>query len=1382
SSGPGLRVPGEQQPPPMASGQPDADAASSLNGQPQPPPTQQPQHYHRARPPQEPLLPMGCEPLLGPRGTPVQPGAHWEVGEPPGGWHVVNGLSGAEKGGHRCKGLLQQQQPKSFGGPPHGPAAGVVPPYVAAAAPHQAGVPPHVVLLHINPGETIFFQMGDQMQLIQGPATVRMVSNSSTPPMAVPVQVPPGHVVQQIVDENGTLRHIILSPQPQHVTLPTVATPYTGAPGGAPPTAQPAAAFFPYTAPAPGAPARPQFAGQFHSAMQPPLGASPHSPQDVPQQRPQARVHCSRTQGHMPAAQTPAQQEQLAKLHGRAYHPISSASASPCAGHAVPGVVPQQQQPPQGVVPPAHKDERSQKQFLKLRKKLESRQGPSSSSSLAAPSSGTRSDTSSPKSGERASGRWKANSQLNRPLGDATIRSRLGARRLVSLSLARSLGLMGTLMNLRCTINAKCVAAAMQTARSQSVRNATSHVASIHTLSHIIHEHGHQMIKKETFLHKLCEKSKKAKQTRQCPQYDGGLLRKKRRVIHIWVARQKIPRWSKSILSTPLGRARCPSLVWDVNPQIYIFIQTGQSYPSIHRIASHYCQSLLALKRRNREKWFSLVASVRSGSSFTTFLERLFFFLVLYGFLLAWHTRIAFFPLGFTLLFSFCFFLLPAGHGSPSSSNYHKSNHRSSPKLLVAHNEEGSSGPSRVASLRTLPDRPCRPSRPSAKGRVRSHNFTASWEPPKDDGGSEITRYCLQMDSGKGFEEVYAGPERDHVCSGLEPGATYRLRVNCSSAGGVSDFSEVSSVATLPLCPGACDPPRLHGKARAISAHLKWAPPAYDGGAPVTEFELQVAAAAGPDPESDASGEPRVAYRGPDWDCTVAGLLPGRAYLYSVRAFNSAGAGPWSEPLLALSGAGPPDTPRGLSVQARSASCALVAWEEAACHGAPVSEYLLECRQPETAAGGATAFAHLYSGRTAHFEAKGLEPASCYCFRVQAVSSAGPSPFSDTVEFTTPPGVPGPVGNLECVRGHTSLELTWTEPLCHGSDITHYVVEVTETGPLSSSSASAPSPAMLASSPSALALSTHVAETTQLLVSSLRPETAYKVRVQAVNGVGSGPLSSPALRTSTRALPPCAPSLECLGATHSSLRLRWGDQAEKSLRDFVQYTLEMEVKPGLFAVLYQGPSHSYKASRLQENQAYRFRIQATSDAGEGPPSEPVTFSTSRALPPAPKAPRVTPQGDTSCLLEWQAVRLLTDDPISYLVQLQQSGASESSVVYRGPDTSCSLSNLSPHSFHCARVAALRHCPQSPEPLCGPYGPATSFQLFTEPAASNGGASQVGSSSSASSPSGWGLRGSRTGGLLPSLGDQQWAGILVGGFTLLAVLAAVLLQEVVAWNQ
>lgn len=47
--------------------------------------------------------------------------------------------------------------------------------------------------------------------ILQGPATITMVSQHTFPPIPYPVQVPPGHMVQQIVDENGTLRHIILS-------------------------------------------------------------------------------------------------------------------------------------------------------------------------------------------------------------------------------------------------------------------------------------------------------------------------------------------------------------------------------------------------------------------------------------------------------------------------------------------------------------------------------------------------------------------------------------------------------------------------------------------------------------------------------------------------------------------------------------------------------------------------------------------------------------------------------------------------------------------------------------------------------------------------------------------------------------------------------------------------------------------------------------------------------------------------------------------------------------------------------------------------------------------------------------------------------------------
>ena len=44
-----------------------------------------------------------------------------------------------------------------------------------------------------------------------------MVSTNSSPPVAMPMHVPQGHMVQQVLDENGTLQHVILSPDPMSV-------------------------------------------------------------------------------------------------------------------------------------------------------------------------------------------------------------------------------------------------------------------------------------------------------------------------------------------------------------------------------------------------------------------------------------------------------------------------------------------------------------------------------------------------------------------------------------------------------------------------------------------------------------------------------------------------------------------------------------------------------------------------------------------------------------------------------------------------------------------------------------------------------------------------------------------------------------------------------------------------------------------------------------------------------------------------------------------------------------------------------------------------------------------------------------------------------------
>ena len=56
--------------------------------------------------------------------------------------------------------------------------------------------------------------------------------------------------------------------------------------------------------------------------------------------------------------------------------------------------------------------------------------------------------------------------------------------------------------------------------------------------------------------------------------------------------------------------------------------------------------------------------------------------------------------------------------------------------------------------------------------------------------------------------------------------------------------------------------------------------PDYDGGSQVTQFAAQMIS-----PDNTM----REVYKGHDLDTIVGGLLPGRPYLFQVRAFNRAG-------------------------------------------------------------------------------------------------------------------------------------------------------------------------------------------------------------------------------------------------------------------------------------------------------------------------------------------------------------------------------------------------------------------------------------------------------------------------------------------------------------
>uniref|UniRef100_A0A3Q3J929 Fibronectin type-III domain-containing protein 3A n=1 Tax=Monopterus albus TaxID=43700 RepID=A0A3Q3J929_MONAL len=659
---------------------------------------------------------------------------------------------------------------------------------------------------------------------------------------------------------------------------------------------------------------------------------------------------------------------------------------------------------------------------------------------------------------------------------------------------------------------------------------------------------------------------------------------------------------------------------------------------------------------------------------------------------------------------------------------------------VAAYNSEGKSNPSQVVEFITNPDRPGSPCRPVIRGRVLPNSFKMAWEPPKDNGGAEVTKYVVELSeglSGLSWELVYSGPATEHVCEGLKPGCSYQTRVYCMSEGGQSPVSHSTlQVQTPAVPPGPCQPPRLVGKPKAREVQLRWGPPQVDGGSPVSCYSVEVS--------GSQSEESREVYQGPELDCFVGGLLPGKTYSFRLKAANKAGFGPPSERCEVATGPGAPEQCRVPSTTCRSPSCVVVSWEAPPCNGAPVTEFRLEWGAAEGC------MQVCYSGPGLSHEMKGLLPATNYFCRVQASNVAGVGPFSEAVLCQTPCSVPAAVSNIYALKESdsslspplyspsTCLGICWDPPCDHGSEITSYLIDLGERQPIV------------------------VGPVSKYIIQHLQPDTSYRVRIQALNSLGAGPFSH-AFKLKTKPLPPQPPRLECTAFSHQTLRLKWGDGPAKAVTsDALQYHLQMEDKSGRFISLYKGPCHTHKVQRLNESTSYTFRIQAFNEAGEGPFSSVYTFTTPRS-PPAPvKAPKVERLDDNSCEVTWEALSPMKGDPIIYTLQCMM-GNSEFKQAYKGSATSFHVQSLQPNSEYRFRVCAIRQCQDAPE-LSGPYSPTVT--LFPQRNDMAVGGSMAGSGSRAGTDS---IRARR------SLTDEQCAFLLLMVFAVIAILIAFVIQ-------
>ncbi|KAB0338855.1 hypothetical protein FD755_025129, partial [Muntiacus reevesi] len=143
---------------------------------------------------------------------------------------------------------------------------------------------------------------------------------------------------------------------------------------------------------------------------------------------------------------------------------------------------------------------------------------------------------------------------------------------------------------------------------------------------------------------------------------------------------------------------------------------------------------------------------------------------------------------------------------------------------IFACNTEGRSNPSREVKYATCPDKPGSPKKLYIKGKIHAHRVKIGWEPPEDNGGTNISSYTLEVRENLDvnfWNIIYNGPTREFLYNHLQPGTTYKLRVFCTSPIGHSQPSDILTVQTPNLSPASCCPPPLNGKVQSKETNIQ---------------------------------------------------------------------------------------------------------------------------------------------------------------------------------------------------------------------------------------------------------------------------------------------------------------------------------------------------------------------------------------------------------------------------------------------------------------------------------------------------------------------------------------------------------------------------------
>ncbi|XP_060087990.1 fibronectin type-III domain-containing protein 3A [Heteronotia binoei] len=285
------------------------------------------------------------------------------------------------------------------------------------------------------------------------------------------------------------------------------------------------------------------------------------------------------------------------------------------------------------------------------------------------------------------------------------------------------------------------------------------------------------------------------------------------------------------------------------------------------------------------------------------------------------------------------------------------------------------------------------------------------WEVPSSNG-ADITEYRLQWGTTEGSMHIcYCGPGLSYEMRGLLPATLYYAKVQAVNVAGAGPFSEVVVCLTpcsVPAMVTCLQEAKMENPLYSPSTCLaiSWEKPC-DHGAEITGYTIDY-------------GEKQPITVGKVTSFFIDSLQPDTTYRIRIQAWNSLGAGPFSNMVKLKTKPLPPEPPR-LECSAYGSQTLKLKWGEGI--GRTLSDSTQYHLLMDDKAGRIVS---IYRGSCHTFKVQRLSESTSYKFYIQACNEAGEGPLSQEYIFTTTKSVPPALKTLktERINDHT-CEITW---------------------------------------------------------------------------------------------------------------------------------------------------------------------------------------------------------------------------------------------------------------------------------------------------------------------------------------------------------------------